>query len=372
MASIDKRPGGRYRVRWRASPGRGIKEQSRHFVRKVDANRFKTQIEASLLDGSYVDPAAGRVTFDTYAESWRQMQVHRPMTAAQVEANLRRHVLPRIGDRPLSAVRTSEVQQLVKGCSATLAPSTVELVYGYVNAVFAAAVDDRVIARNPCRGIKLPAVERVPVVPLSVDTVFALTDAIDQRYAALVTLGAGTGLRISEALAVTADRIDRNRRTLLVDRQLLRAGGGVPVFGPVKDRKNRSRTIPLPNIVVTALAEHQLQYGLGPEGLIFSGLRGGPIPRSTFSDAWRVAAGPLGLAAREGFHQLRHFYASALIEAGESVKVIQSRLGHTSATMTLDIYGHLWPDTEDRTRGVIDAVLRRGSDQVRTTPDCAD
>jgi len=62
-----------------------------------------------------------------------------------------------------------------------------------------------------------------------------------------------------------------------------------------------------------------------------------------------------------GFHALRHYYASLLIRHGESVKVVQSRLGHASAAETLDTYSHLWPDSEDRTRQAIDAVL--GADQ---------
>ena len=57
------------------------------------------------------------------------------------------------------------------------------------------------------------------------------------------------------------------------------------------------------------------------------------------------------------FHDLRHFYASLLINHGESVKVVQARLGHASASETLDTYAHLWPDNEDRTRAAVDEVL---------------
>jgi integrase len=97
--------------------------------------------------------------------------------------------------------------------------------------------------------------------------------------------------------------------------------------------------------------------GLGPEGLLFTGPRGGPLRRTTFSDTWIAAAGPLGIPLGDGFHQLRHFYASVLIRHAQSVKVVQERLGHTSAQMTLDIYSHLWPEDEDRTRAAVDEVL---------------
>ena len=71
-----------------------------------------------------------------------------------------------------------------------------------------------------------------------------------------------------------------------------------------------------------------------------------------------------GAPARTGFHELRHFYASLLIRHGESVKTVQARLGHASASETLDTYSHLWPDSDDRTRAAVEAVL--SADSVRT------
>jgi len=70
-------------------------------------------------------------------------------------------------------------------------------------------------------------------------------------------------------------------------------------------------------------------------------------------------------------HDLRHYYASLLIRAGASVKVVQTRLGHASAKTTLDTYGHLFPDEEDRTRAAVDDELARAAeDRLRTAaPD---
>ncbi len=177
------------------------------------------------------------------------------------------------------------------------------------------------------------------------------------RYKSLIVLGAGTGLRISEALGLTQDRVNWLRRYVTIDRQLSRAPRDDPVFAPVKDRKNRPRGIPLPQIVVEALVEHVRVFGTVPGGLLFSNEKGLPVRHTTFSDVWQRAAGPVGIPKSEGFHLLRHFYASVLIERGESVKVIQDRLGHTSAQMTLDIYGHMWPENDDTTRAAVDDVL---------------
>lgn len=64
-------------------------------------------------------------------------------------------------------------------------------------------------------------------------------------------------------------------------------------------------------------------------------------------------------------HDLRHFYASALIRAGMNPKVVASRLGHADPSMTLRVYAHLWPDDEDRSRQAIDGVLGRDAPTMR-------
>jgi integrase len=322
-------------------------------------------VEDRIRRGEWINPEAGKVLFKDYAEEWRESQAHRPSTAAQVETNLRLHVYPRIGHRPLVSIQRSDVQALVKYLSTAggerraLAPATVEVVYTWVSTIFTSAVADRIINVTPCRSISRTVVEQPKVEPLPVETVWRLIDAVPDRYRALIILGAGTGVRISEALGLTNDRVDWIRKSVKIDRQLLRVGGGAPVFGPVKDKNNRPRTIPLPDFVVEELSAHVSKYNLGAEGLIFSGPNGGPLPRSTFSDMWRAAAEPLGIAKGDGFHLLRHFYASLLIESGQSVKSIQERLGHQSAVITLDVYGHLWPEGEDLTRTAVDDAFAK-------------
>ena len=78
MASITKRPDGRWRARYRDAEGR---EHARHFERKIDGQRWLDEVTAAVVTGQYVDPKAGRLTFREYAEQWRQIQQHRPGTA---------------------------------------------------------------------------------------------------------------------------------------------------------------------------------------------------------------------------------------------------------------------------------------------------
>lgn len=343
----------RWQARYRDPSGR---ERSRAFERKGDAERFLTNVEASKLTGGYVDPRAGRVTFRAYAEDWRARQIWRESTADRIESDLRVHLNPVIGDMALTAVRPSDLDLLVKSLSERLAPSTVEGVYRLAATVFKSAIRDRLITSTPCVEVKLPEKPRREVVPLTVDQVAELADLMPDRYWSLIVFGAGTGLRLSEAVGVTLDRVHFLKRTVTVDRQLVTPTRGAPKFGPVK-RVASNRVVPLPSTVADAINLQLQRFGEGPDGLIFTNANGGPIRRTSFSGILRRAADQVGIAKGDGFHELRHHYASLLISSGCSVTVVQKRLGHATAQETLDTYSHLWPDDDEKTTYAVDSVL---------------
>jgi integrase len=356
MASIDKRPNGGYRARWREHPGGP--QQTRQFARKVDAVRFLDGIRGDIAHGLYVDPNGGRTPFQEYAERWRAGQLHRPSTATQAETYLRVHAYPTLGRRQLGSIRRSDIQAWVKERTEVLSPGSVELVYRWVATIFKAAVSDRLIAVSPCQRIALPKRDRHEVVPLEVEAVERLVAAMPERFRALIVLAAGTGLRQGECFGLTVDRVDFLRRQLRVDRQLTSARGGIPEFGPPKTPAG-FRTVPLAATVTDVLAVHLAQYRPGEHALVFTNSYGRPLQRSPFGDMWRRVAPAADLPDWATFHDLRHFYASLLIARGCSVKSVQNRLGHQSAVETLDTYSHLWPDSDDETRDAVDSVLRQ-------------
>jgi integrase len=182
-----------------------------------------------------------------------------------------------------------------------------------------------------------------------------MIDAVGERYAALVVLMAGSGVRPGEALGLTNDRVEWLRRSIRIDRQLVTVSGAPPSLAPTKTESS-VRTIPVPQVVLDELARHAERFGLGPDGLIFVDAKGDPIRRNALGHLWRRAADKAGVS---GFtpHDLRHYAASVMIEQGASVKAVQRHLGHASATTTLDTYAHLWPDSEDVTRRALDAGL---------------
>jgi hypothetical protein len=163
----------RTRIGMRGGGRSNGREKAVVFDRKADAERWLDNVRGDLVRGTYVDPGAGRELFQEVAERWLSIQVHRPTTAAQVRSNFDNHVLPAFGDRPIGTIRPSEVQAWVRELTSRLAPGTVEVIYRYLAAVFRAAVEDRVIAVSPCRGVKLPKIERIRIQPLTTEEIAA-------------------------------------------------------------------------------------------------------------------------------------------------------------------------------------------------------
>ncbi len=351
--SVTKVPTG-YRARWRTPDGAS---RSRTFPlgKKAEAEKWLAEKESEKSQGRYLDPSAGRVLLSEYAETWAMTRPHRQSTAARVASDLRVHVLPKLGHRPLGQLRHSEVQGLVTSLSAALAPGTVENVYRTLSAICHTAVRDRLIAANPCEGVTLPRRTRVEVEPPTIDEVLLLLDAMPARYRIAGVLAAGAGLRQGEALGVTVDRIDFLRRRLRIDRQLVTPPHGEPHLAPTKTEAS-VRTVALAEAVVEPLAAHLAEFSAGPHGLVLTYVDGRPVRRNRFGAMWRQTLQRAGLDNR--FHHLRHHFASVLIAGGCSVKVVQKTLGHASARETLDTYGHLWPDSEDLTRQAVDAAFR--------------
>ncbi|MEE1750882.1 tyrosine-type recombinase/integrase [Streptomyces sp. JV184] len=367
MANIQKRPNGKWRARYRDLDG---KEHARHFERKLDAQRWLDEVTASMVTGQYVDPRAGRVTFEKYAEKWEGSLIASEAGERITDNALRLHLVPALGARSMAAIRRNDIQVLFKHLSDQLGPGSVRNVYDVLVRVMTAAVDDKVIASSPCRRITLPSMPDEEVTPPTVEQVEAMARVMPPYIRAAIVTLAGSGLRIGELLGLKVSDVDFKAGTIRVERQRLQSGK----IGPPKTAKSR-RTVPVGEVVTDALLAH-LAARPSKEWL-FTMEEGEPLNYRRWKTEWNGARKALqaaenGAAEREGrkavgrkavelphmvTHDLRHFYASALIVGGASVKQVQLVLGHASAVITLRIYAHLWPGEEDRTRAVMDAVL---------------
>ena len=355
MASVKKRENGQWRARYRDAAGR---EHARHFDRKVDGQRWLDEVTASVIRGDYVDPKLGKVTVAAYATRWQAVQVSSDGTRRVVDNALRVHLLPALGSYSMASLRRSDVQGFVRALEAKgLAAGSVRNIYDVTAQVFAAAVDDRVIASSPCRKIILPKSDGGEVVPLTVEEVMAVVSKLDTRYRAVVTTLAGSGLRIGELLGLSVADVDFLRRTIRVERQRVQSGE----LAAVKSKSSR-RTVPVGQVVIDELAAHLAAYP--SEDALFSNQFGKPLTYTVWRRLWREAAAEAKVSGTS--HSLRHFFASALIAGGASVKQVQIVLGHASAVITLRTYAHMWPGDDDRTRDLMDTALSPLADSMRT------
>lgn len=424
MGSVKRRPDGKYRARYRDHAG---KEHAKHFDRKIDADRWVTGQEAALDRGEHIDPRAGRVRFADYAASWLANQMHlRDSTRRGYESALRLRILPVFGDRPLATIRRSDIQAAISAWAAEdLTARTISNLYLKVlRLVFKSAVLDGVIAKSPCVAIKRPQIVTDQIVPLTVEQVMAIAAEIEPRCRAAVLAGAGCGLRPSETTGLTGPAIRWTARQIAVTHQLSRGA-----LAPLKTRSSE-RVVPAPGFVLEALSAHIAAYGLGEQQVVFTAMdldayraangsmnltavnhpgadvsaqrralaaaresrSARPLGYQRYRDAFAAAVSAVNAkaAARErdrkagrttrpplpavpegaSPHDLRHAYASMLIEGGESVVVVARRLGHANPSMTLDVYSHLFGDSEERTRAVVDAAWSSKiipvADSVRT------
>jgi integrase len=350
--AVTKQPNGKWQATYRGGDGR---ERQRTLPTKLDAERWEREQRADVGRGTWIDPSAGRETFGNYARRWQSMQVHhRANTARRVAATIDQHLAP-LHHRPLVSLRRADMTAFVADLSSRLAPGTVRMIVKVLRAVLSSAVEDGALMQSPARRLALPELHREPVVPLDVDQVARLADTITPRYRALVLTGAGCGLRLGELLGLGVGHVAFLERSVRVDRQLL---DNPPRFGPPKTR-NAVRTVPAPTFALDALSAHLAQFGPGPDDLVFTSPRGGPVKRSGLGHAWKRAVELAELPAGTSPHGLRHHYASVLIDGGESPVAVAARLGD-SVQMVTDVYAHLMPDTEARTRQVVEAAWARG------------
>jgi len=354
MASIEKRQraaGGKvtWRAMYRTPEG---KQRSKSFDRKADAVRFLTSIESVKLTGSYVDPSRSVVTLGDLARTWLAGKVNlKPSTWERYAVIIRVQIEPRWGGVRLADLTHSAVQSWVGELTATRSAATVRKVHGVLSLILASAVRDGRLARNPSEGISLPRVATAERTYLTHEQVAGLADASGDYRLAVLFL-AYTGVRFGELAALRVGRLDLMRRRATVAESVTEVSGRGMVWGTPKGHERRD--VPIPRFLVNDLARHVA--GRPADALVFTAPQGRVLRVRNFR---RVALDPaaqsVGIPGLHP-HALRHTAASLAIASGADVKVVQQTLGHKSATMTLDLYGHLFGDRLDVVADAMDAA----------------
>ncbi|MEU1550284.1 site-specific integrase [Nocardia sp. NPDC005745] len=354
----------------------GGKEESKSFKRHGRTNEPGTaaywlqQQREAVRTSTYIDPRDREWTVAEWADAWLDSYTGisdetRRAYRAVIELDIKASGL---GDDPILSVdrlRMGEwMNKLVtrKWADKPLMASTMATRRTVIAMIFAAAHDEQIIPRNPMRKVHAPqgAVEIEPIDPEELPTpeqVWHLYDVAGDRHALLreqIIVTAGTGLRPGELLGLRPRNL-RARQIHVVEQRRLKSAE--VEYGPPKSKASRRR-IPIGDEVEEAIGRHLEANPADPDEVIFRFRDGKEWHRSTWADHWRRVREAAGLPKLR-FYLLRHYYASVLIEGGASPKLVMSRMGHESSKYTLERYARLWHDSEEVTRELSDAGLKR-------------
>jgi integrase len=358
--SIVRRPSGNYAIVYYVA---GKQKWETIGPSRREAERALTARKRQVDTGAWREPSSE--TLSEYATRWIERRNPArstggrgrlaPSTFEGYLVNIRRHIVPRLGERTLASLRTEDVDELAAELEAEgKAPGTVRNVLVPLRKMLADAVRQGLIVANPAAGADLPpaqdfAGKEIP--PAHTDAIRAallelapsdpLRNEPDSFSVHLFDVALGTGLRLGELRALRFGDIDRDRRLLRVERSYS--------IGELRRPKTEAgvRSVPLfPSVdsALRALASRAVERGrYAPEELVFATTRGTPLHPSNFNRrTWQPAVRRAGLAA-EGyrFHDLRHTCVSRLVGAGADIKLVQALAGHANPLITLKRYSHL-------------------------------
>ncbi|MEU0583783.1 site-specific integrase [Streptomyces sp. NPDC006132] len=258
-----------------------------------------------------------------------------------------RRINKEFGGMPLGAVRPSQIRAwCARMREEGLSASYVYACHRRLSQIMGDAVHDGLLAKSPCSRRTSPGQGTQRPYVATTSQVWALYDAFPERMRTAVLLGAFAGLRVSEVCGLRVSDVDFLRGIVHPAVQ----------YPSVELKTEVSKTsIPVPRSLATLLSAQVVTWRAET---LLTGEDGEQLSPWALERAMRKAREQVkDLPTGFRFHDLRHYFASLLIANGCDVKVVQARLRHASAKTTLDVYGHLWPVSDESTRSAVDAVF---------------
>ncbi len=320
------------------------------------------------------EASAGFATGETtgaYLAGW--VVAVRPRLRAATHREYARHVsaywsaLARI---PLTKLTPAHVERTMAELAGRgLSSQTIRHARSTLRRALHDAQRDGLLTRNVAALARPPRLERREMRALTAGEVGRLIDATaDDPFGPLFAVATGTGLRLGELLGLRWTDVDLEGRSLTVRRSLSRAHGGGWELAEPKTARSR-RTVDLTTTAIDGLrrqkarqAAERLAAGASwqdRDRLAFTDALGRPWAPYTVSAAFRAAADRLGLPVR--LHDLRHTAASLMLAQGASLLEVSRALGHSSITITADVYSHVTPDQRRAAADALDRALGGGA-----------
>jgi integrase len=360
--------------RWQASyidPDGRRHTAAETFERKRDAEQWLSLVEAQMLRGEWINPDDQAVTLDEFGSRCiGERPGLRPRTVDLYRWLFGKHISPHLGrvmlgDLDAARVRAWRAKLLDSGVS----PTMMAKAYRLLRAVLMTAVDDGILARNPCR-IKGAGSEPTPERPvLGLGQVLTLAESMPAPLGLLVLVTTFGSLRWGEVTALRRMDVDLDAGTLHVRSAFVERSTGELIRGLPKSRAGL-RVVTLPRPIVELLAAHLAErVAAHPESLVFTGDKGAPLRRSNFNRTarWPERVAALGAAGLH-FHDLRHTGNLLAAASGASLRDLMSRMGHDSMRAAL-ISQHT---TQKADRKIADALERLLDQHAVGTSDTHD
>ena len=323
---------------------RGIKAQAQRKLREV----------LSIVDrGGNPDP--GVILLAAWLDRWMEQRVVpnlRQGTKERYQEMIYRYIVPALGHIDIAQLGPAHIQALEAELSKRLSHKTVNQVHIVLSGAMKHALRLELISRNPVALVSPPTVRRREIIPPDVsvvrDALALARDEGDYLYQAMHLL-AYTGIRRGEALGLLWKNVDLERGFVRIESSLVRSRERGLMLEPPKTAAGR-RVVDLDGVTVEVLAAHRRRPAPDPEvrpqyrdlGIVFADEDGDWIHPERLSRAVKRVGKRVG---REDMtvRSLRHFHASLMLQQGQNIVVVSKRLGHSTVSMTADIYSHALP-----------------------------
>lgn len=344
-------------------------------TRKEVADKMAQALQ-EVRNGTYIEPA--QTTFGEWLDKWltgyKKGQL-KPSTYQSYEILINVHIKPALGKIPMAKLQAHMLQSFYNGKLAAgradgkggLSTRMVRYLHAIIRQALEQAVKEGLLVRNVADATSPPTVKNKQMRPLTENELLFFFEAAkgDRMFPAYV-LAATTGLRRGELLGLCWDSVGLEHGVITVKRQLIPLRDGLSLEETTKSKSGR-RSITLTDDAIRELkvwrkrqAQEKLLLGEAYQdtGLVFCKEDGTPIDPREFTKRFQRQLAKAGLP-KVRLHDLRHTHASLLLARGVHPKVVQERLGHSSITMTLDLYSHLTPGLQEAAAHTLDGLLRK-------------
>ena len=390
--------------RYRVAGIPGVKDRSFEKLEGPEgAKAWRAKAQHESTAGEFVDPRRGQMLLGDYIEQewWPRRDYDNPSTEATVKGRVWTHIVAHLGNYQLNSIKTKQLGEWLKTLKETAGPGTANECWRYLSAIFQSAIDDERLTRNPCRKqttLRIPARPPAKARAWTKDTVLAVQAGMDERFQLCVDLGVGAGLRSGEVFGLSVDDIDFEGGRILVRRQVKKVGAKLAFALP---KGEKTREVPVPEYLLKRISEalelrparpvtlpwkdprppnterEKEERAPQTHSLILTAARGGAIRRDGFDTrVWKPALAAAGVipaavvtkhplrhrpgffrtvltyeeSRENGFHALRHTFASVQLDAREPIVAVSKWLGHADPSITLRIYAHMMPEADGRGR----------------------